>query len=236
MLLNINDLYVNYDEVSILQGISISIEKGEIVTLLGSNGSGKSTLMKAISGLIPIKNGTILFDNKPIQTCPPHEIVKLGISQCAERRYLFPELTVYKNLKIGAHCLTEDMKETKARIERVFSMFPILKDRQKQKAGTLSGGEQQMLSIGRALMAAPQLLILDEPSLGIAPLVVENIFQMLKEINRQGVTLFIVEQNASVALKVAERGYVMELGKIVLANTSEQLLADPMIRKAYLGA
>lgn len=236
MLLNINDLSVSYGEVPVLHGINIQVGQGEIVALLGSNGCGKTTLMKAISGLIPIGSGKILFDGNPIQNLAPHSIVKLGISQCAESRFLFPQLSVFKNLRLGAHCRREDMKTMKARMETVFSLFPVLGDRQRQRAGTLSGGEQQMLSIGRALMADPRLLILDEPSHGIAPLMVEAIFKMLKEVNKKGITLFIVEQNASVALGVVGRGYVMELGKIVLEDTSERLLVDPLIRKAYLGA
>jgi branched-chain amino acid transport system ATP-binding protein len=236
MLLNINDLSVSYGEVPVLQGINIQVGQGEIVALLGSNGCGKTTLMKAISGLIPVGSGEILFDGNPIQNLAPHSIVKLGLSQCAEGRFLFPQLSVFKNLRLGAHSRREDANTMKARMETVFSLFPILRDRQKQNAGTLSGGEQQMLSIGRAMMADPRLLILDEPSLGIAPLLVEAIFKMLKEINKKGITLFIVEQNASVALGVAGRGYVMELGKIVREDTSEHLLVDPLIRKAYLGA
>lgn len=236
MLLNINDLSVSYGEVPVLHGINIQVGQGEIVALLGSNGCGKTTLMKAISGLIPIGSGKILFDGNPIQNLAPHSIVKLGISQCAESRFLFPQLSVFKNLRLGAHCRREDMKTMKARMETVFSLFPVLGDRQRQRAGTLSGGEQQMLSIGRALMADPRLLILDEPSHGIAPLMVEAIFKMLKEVNKKGITLFIVEQNASVALGVVGRGYVMELGKIVREDTSERLLVDPLIRKAYLGA
>jgi len=236
MLLNIDKLSVAYGEVTVLHEINIQVSQGEIVALLGANGCGKTTLMKAISGLIPVRSGTINFDAHPIQNQTPHSIVKLGISQCAESRYLFPGLSVLKNLRLGAHCRREDMRTIKARMETVFDLFPILRGRQKQAAGTLSGGEQQMLSIGRALMADPRLLLLDEPSLGIAPLMVETIFKMLKEISKKGITLFIVEQNASTALEVAGRGYVMELGKIVREDSSEHLLVDPMIRKAYLGA
>jgi branched-chain amino acid transport system ATP-binding protein len=236
MLLKIDNLFVSYGDVPVLHGVSLQVEQGEIVALLGSNGCGKTTLMKAISGLIPVKSGVVLFAGNPIQNLPPHNIVKLGVSQCAENRFLFPGLSVFKNIKIGAHSRKEDIKIIKARMESVFALFPILQERQRQRAGTLSGGEQQMLSIGRALMANPQLLILDEPSLGIAPLVVEAIFNMIKEINKKGITLFIVEQNASAALGVAGRGYVMELGKIIRQDKSENLIVDPLIRKAYLGA
>jgi branched-chain amino acid transport system ATP-binding protein len=236
MLLKINNLFVSYGDVPVLHGVNLQVEQEEIVALLGSNGCGKTTLLKAISGLIPIKSGTIQFAGSPIHNLPPHITVKRGVSQCAENRFLFPGLSVFKNLKIGAHTRKEDMKTLRARMETVFALFPILQERQRQHAGTLSGGEQQMLSIGRALMANPQLLILDEPSLGIAPLVVEAIFNMIKEINKKGITLFIVEQNASAALGVAGRGYVMELGKVVREDTSENLLVDPTIRKAYLGA
>jgi branched-chain amino acid transport system ATP-binding protein len=236
MLLKIDDLFVNYGDVPVVHEINLQVEPGEIVALLGGNGCGKTTLMKAISGLIPVKSGTIRFSGKPIQNLPPHKIVRLGVSQCAENRFLFPRLSVFKNLKIGAHSRREDSKTFKTRMESVFTLFPILQERQNQQAGTLSGGEQQMLSIGRALMADPRLLILDEPSLGIAPLVVEAIFNRLKEINQQGITLFVVEQNASAALEVAGRAYVMELGKIVRQDKSENLIVDPAIRKAYLGA
>jgi branched-chain amino acid transport system ATP-binding protein len=192
--------------------------------------------MKSISGLIPVKSGSILLAGDPIHSLPPHIIVKKGVSHCAENRFLFPGLSVFKNLKIGAHSRREDWRTIRERMESVFALFPILQERQRQRAGTLSGGEQQMLSIGRALMASPKLLILDEPSLGIAPLVVEAIFRMIREINNQGITLFIVEQNASAALGVAGRGYVMELGKVVREGGSNLLLVDPFIRKAYLGA
>ncbi len=236
MLLKIDDLYVNYGEVPVVHGVRLQVDRGEIVALLGSNGCGKTTLMKAVSGLIAVKSGRILFSGEPIENLPPHHIVQRGISQCAENRFLFPGLSVFKNLKIGAHTRREEMKALTHRMESVFALFPILQERQRQRAGTLSGGEQQMLSIGRALMADPRLLILDEPSLGIAPLVVEAIFHRLKEINEQGITLFVVEQNASAALGVAGRGYVMELGKIVREDTSDHLMTDPLIRKAYLGA
>ncbi len=236
MLLKIDDLFVSYGDVPVLHGVNLQVEQGEIVALLGSNGCGKTTLMKAISGLIPIKSGAVVFAGNPIQNLPPHLIVKLGVSQCAENRFLFPGLSVFKNLKIGAHTRREDMQALKTRMASVFALFPILQERQRQRAGTLSGGEQQMLSIGRALMANPQLLVLDEPSLGIAPLMVEAIFNMIREINKKGITLFIVEQNASAALGVAGRAYVMELGRIVREDKSENLLVDPVIRKAYLGA
>jgi len=236
MLLKVDDLFVNYGDVPVLYEVNLAVDQGETVALLGSNGCGKTTLMKAISGLIPVKSGAILFAGDAIQNLPPHHIVKRGVSQCAENRFLFPGLTVFKNLKIGAHSRREDAETFQARMESVFTLFPILQERQRQRAGTLSGGEQQMLSIGRALMANPRLLILDEPSLGIAPIMVEAIFNRLKEINKQGITLLVVEQNASVALEVAGRGYVLELGRIVREDTSEHLISDPLIRKAYLGA
>ncbi len=236
MLLKVDDLSVNYGDVPVLHGVRLQVDQGEIVALLGSNGCGKTTLMKAVSGLIPVKSGTILFAGDPIHNLPPHQIVKQGVSQCAENRFLFPVLSVLKNLKIGAHTRREKAQTLQDRMESVFTLFPILRERQRQRAGTLSGGEQQMLSIGRALMANPRLLILDEPSLGIAPIMVEAIFNRLKEINKQGITLLLVEQNASVALEVAGRGYVMELGRIVREDNSGNLITDPSIRKAYLGA
>jgi branched-chain amino acid transport system ATP-binding protein len=235
MLLRVDELFVNYGPVPILQGIDLHVQGKEIVALLGSNGCGKTTLMKAISGILPVQRGTIIFDEQEIQNLSSSTIVKLGISQCAEGRFLFPGMSVFKNLKLGAYSRRESIRTIKQRMETVFHLFPILQERQKQKAGTLSGGEQQMLSIGRALMANPQLLILDEPSFGIAPLVVEVIFTMIKEINTTGITILVVEQNASAALSVAGRGYVMESGKIVQEDQSEKLITDTRIRKAYMG-
>ncbi len=217
-----------------LKGVSIGVEKGEIVAVLGANGAGKSTTLMTISGINRCRQGRILFDGEAIQDRPPHEIVRRGISQSPEGRRIFPRLSVRENLEMGAfqrghsNGLSDD-------VERVFAAFPILKERQSQLGGTLSGGEQQMLAISRALMARPKLLLLDEPSLGLAPMVVTRIFDIIREINRQGTTILLVEQNANMALHVARRGYVLETGKIVLEDTAANLISNEQVKRSYLG-
>jgi branched-chain amino acid transport system ATP-binding protein len=235
MLLTVDNLHVAYGGVHALQGVSLSVAPGEIVTLIGSNGAGKTTLLRAISGLVRPTAGTIVFDRTVrLDQIPPHTIVREGISHVPEGRQVFGNLTVRENLELGAYQRT-NRTEIRATMQRVFDLFPILSERLRQAAATLSGGEQQMLAIGRALMARPQLLLLDEPSLGLAPLVVQTIFAIIREINAQGTTILLVEQNAHMALRVAQRGYVMQTGQIVLEDSGANLLASPEVRAAYLG-
>lgn len=233
-LLEVNDIHTYYDAIHALKGITISVDEGEIVTLIGANGAGKSTTLNSICGLYHPRSGSIQFDGQPIHQLPPHEIVQLGLSQAPEGRQVFGRLTVTENLKMGAYTRT-DKEGIAADMQRVFELFPRLKERARQVAGTLSGGEQQMLAIGRAMMASPRLLLLDEPSMGLAPLLVETIFDTIREINDQGTTILLVEQNASIALSLAQRGYVLETGRIVLQDSAEALQANEMVRKAYLG-
>ena len=233
-LLEVNNIHTYYDAIHALKGITISVDEGEIVTLIGANGAGKSTTLNSICGLYHPRSGTIYLDGEPIHELPPHDIVLRGLSQAPEGRQVFGRLTVTENLKMGAYTRT-DKEALRADMERVFELFPRLKERAKQVSGTLSGGEQQMLAIGRALMASPRLLLLDEPSMGLAPLLVETIFDTIRAINAQGTTILLVEQNASIALSLAQRGYVLETGKIVLQDTAEALQANEMVRKAYLG-
>ncbi|MBB3809271.1 ABC transporter ATP-binding protein [Pseudochelatococcus contaminans] len=232
--IEIKDLVVKYGKVEALHGISLNVKKGEIVTILGANGAGKTTLLASISGLIRPSSGTILFDGQPIQNIDSAEIVKRGIIQSPEGRRVFSTLTVWENLLLGAYTNHDKQKE-KDILEWVFTLFPRLKERLKQLAGTLSGGEQQMLAIGRSLMGDPKLLLLDEPSLGLAPLVVRQILAAAKEINERGVTVMLVEQNAVAALKIANRGYVIEVGRIVMDGEAHALMHNPEIQKAYLG-
>ncbi len=234
-LLEIKDLHTYYGHVHALRGISLDVQEGEIVTLIGANGAGKSTTLRTISGLIRPREGQVIFGGKVINAVPAHDIVNRGISQAPEGRKIFSTLTVQENLNMGAYSLGNDKEAIEENRRRVFALFPRLKERMHQLAGTLSGGEQQMLSIGRALMARPKLLMLDEPSLGLAPMLVRDIFRTIKSINEQGVTILLVEQNARVALKLADRGYVIETGRIALAGTAEGLLQDERVRKAYLG-
>lgn len=234
-MLEIKDIEVYYGAVCALHGISISVKEGEIVTMIGANGAGKSTAIRCISGLVKPRGGEILFEGKAIHTLPAHEIVVLGISQSPEGRRVFANMTVHENLTLGAYTRHRFRDEVMKDMRRMFNLFPRLKERESQAAGTLSGGEQQMLAIARALMARPRLLLLDEPSLGLAPFLVKNIFQIIQEINSQGVTILLVEQNANQSLKIAQRGYVLETGHVVLAATSAELLQDDGVRKAYLG-
>lgn len=233
--LEVRDLHVNYGAISALHGVSLRVAPREIVTLIGANGAGKSTTLRTLSGLVRARAGAVVFDGQPIANLPPHEIVKLGLGHVPEGRMVFANLSVRENLLMGAY-LQRDRNAIAHELDYVFSLFPRLKERDRQIAGTLSGGEQQMLAIGRALMGRPRFLMLDEPSLGIAPLLVKAIFQKITEINRErGITVLLVEQNANLALEVAHRGYVMETGRIILQNDSATLRADPQVRGAYLG-
>lgn len=234
-MLKIDNIHTHYGHIEALKGISLDVEKGEIITLIGANGAGKSTTLLSISGLEQPSSGSIIFEGKDITKMSPDKIVKLGISQAPEGRRVFPNLTVLENLELGAF-LRKDKKGIKRDIEYMYSLFPILGQRRHQLGGTLSGGEQQMLTICRALMMEPKLLLLDEPSLGLAPLIVKQIFDIVKQVNRDyNITVFLVEQNANQALKIADRGYVLVNGKITLADTGANLLANDDVRKAYLG-
>jgi branched-chain amino acid transport system ATP-binding protein len=232
-LLEVEDIHTYYGAIEALRGVSLSVDEGEVVTIIGSNGAGKSTTLRSISGLTPAKSGKVVFEGQDITRVPAHEIVGYGIALAPEGRHCFARMTVRENLDLGAH-LRRDV-EINDDLERVFDLFPRLKERERQKAGTMSGGEQQMLAIGRALMARPKLLMLDEPSMGIAPILVQRIYETIAEINRQGVSILLVEQNANYALDVAKRGYVLETGEVALTNESAQLRDDPAVQRAYLG-
>jgi branched-chain amino acid transport system ATP-binding protein len=231
-LLALKDVQTFYGSIQALKGISLEVYEGEIVTLIGANGAGKSTTLRSISGLAPASSGSIRFDGQELRKLGPHEIVGLGLSHVPEGRHIFPRLSVRENLEMGAYrrrgSLTKDF-------EQIFSLFPIRKERERQDGGTLSGGEQQMLAIGRAMMSRPKLLLLDEPSMGLAPLFVQRIFEIIAEIRSLGTTILLVEQNAAQALRLADRGYVLETGEITMAEGAAQLLADPRVRNAYLG-
>lgn len=233
-LLEVENIHTYYGNIHALHGISLYVNPGEIVTLIGANGAGKSTTIRTISGIMHPRQGTILFDGQPIHTIDAHNLVSRGISQSPEGRRIFPRLTVRDNLEMGAF-KRRDQKEILSDMEMVFGLFPRLKDRSSQFGGTLSGGEQQMLAIGRALMARPRLLLLDEPSMGLAPVLVEGIFEIIKKINQQGTTILLVEQNALMALEVAQRGYVLQSGSVVLSDNADALMKNEMIRKVYLG-
>jgi branched-chain amino acid transport system ATP-binding protein len=232
-LLEVEDIQTYYGNIQALKGISLTVEEGEIVTLIGSNGAGKSTTLRSISGLTPARTGVVRFDGEDITMLPPQEIVRRRVAQSPEGRRTFPRMTVRENLELGAY-LRKD-SDIEQDIRRIFDLFPRLEERHRQKAGTMSGGEQQMLAIGRALMARPRLLLLDEPSMGIAPILVERIYEQIAEINRQGTTILLVEQNANFALDVSTRGYVLETGKVALTDKSSALRTNPEVQKAYLG-
>ena len=234
-LLEVKDIHSFYGNIEALKGISVEVEEGECVTLIGSNGAGKSTTLRSISGLTPPREGSIKFDGQEIGELPPQEIVSLGISQAPEGRHCFQRMTAKENLELGAY-LRKDAAAIQKDLDRVYELFPRLQEREKQKAGTMSGGEQQMLAIGRALMAEPKLLLLDEPSMGIAPILVERIYETIAEINNQGTTILLVEQNANFALEVSSRGYVLETGAVVIADSCDALRENPDVQKAYLGA
>jgi branched-chain amino acid transport system ATP-binding protein len=233
-LLEVEDIHTFYGAIEALKGVSLTVEEGEVVTLIGSNGAGKSSTLRSISGLSPPRTGSIRFRGDEISTEPAQEIVRLGISQSPEGRRCFQRMSVRENLELGAYLRRDG--NVADDIQRVFKLFPRLQEREKQKAGTMSGGEQQMLAIGRALMANPTLLLLDEPSMGLAPILVDRIYETVAEINRQGTTILLVEQNANYALEVSNRGYVLETGRVVLANDSASLRDDPAVQNAYLGA
>jgi branched-chain amino acid transport system ATP-binding protein len=234
VLLSVKNLEVCYGVISALQDVSLEIATGEIVTLIGSNGAGKTTLLRTISSLLQQTRGTVTFDGHDVSITPPHEIVRLGMSHVPEGRQIFPAHTVRENLLLGAY-QDNDKARVRQNLERCYELFPVLAERREQKAGTLSGGEQQMLAIGRALMQRPKLLLLDEPSLGLAPLIVRKIFQIIREINAAGTTVFLVEQNAHMALSIAHRAYVLQTGRVIKSDVASKLLEDPDVKKAYLG-
>jgi branched-chain amino acid transport system ATP-binding protein len=233
-LLTLKDVHTFYGNIEALKGISIEVDEGEIVTLIGSNGAGKSTTLRSISGLTPPREGSITFAGEEVGETPPQEIVQRGISQAPEGRRIFQRMTVRENLELGAY-LRRDSDGIQKDLDGVYDLFPRLKERERQKAGTMSGGEQQMLAIGRGLMSNPKLLLLDEPSMGLAPVLVERIYETIAEINKQGMTILLVEQNANFALEVSKRAYVLETGTIALADESAALRENPDVQKAYLG-
>jgi len=233
-LLEVEHIHSYYGNIHALRGVSLTVEEGEVVTLIGSNGAGKTTTLRSINGILPPREGRIIFRGEEIQGMPPHGMIGKGIAQSPEGRKVFHRMTVLENLEMGAYH-RNDRAEIRQDMDRVFDLFPRLEERAKQEAGTMSGGEQQMLAIGRALMSRPKLLLLDEPSMGLAPVLVERIFQIIEEINKQGTTILLVEQNANVALEIATRGYVMETGAVVNAAPAEKLREDPKVREAYLG-
>jgi branched-chain amino acid transport system ATP-binding protein len=234
-LLEVKDVHTFYGNIEALKGVSIEVEEGECVTLIGSNGAGKSTTLRSISGLTPPRQGSIRFKDREISETPPQEIVSMGVALSPEGRHVFSRMSVHENLMLGAY-LRRDQEGINEDLERVYSLFPRLKERERQKGGTMSGGEQQMLAIGRALMAQPTLLLLDEPSMGIAPILVERIYETIAEINKQGTTILLVEQNANFALDVSKRAYVLETGAVTLSDASAALRENPEVQRAYLGA
>ncbi len=233
-MLELRNVQTFYGNIQALRDVNLTIKQGEIVTLIGANGAGKSTTLMTICGVNPLRSGEVLFEGKPLHTMRPHEIVRLGVSQVPEGRLIFPDMSVQENIDLGAF-LRSDKEEIKRDQEYVFSLFPILAERRRQMGGTLSGGEQQMLAISRALMGRPRLLLLDEPSLGLAPIIIRQIFGIVEKVNADGTTVFLVEQNANQALRVAHRGYVMENGRIVMEDSAEALLSSKEVREAYLG-
>jgi branched-chain amino acid transport system ATP-binding protein len=233
-VLELREVEVSYGNIRALKGISLRVAEGELVTLIGANGAGKSTTLKTISGLLRPKSGTLSYRGQPLGSLPPHKIVALGISHCPEGRHLFGRLTVTENLRLGA-VQRPDHEEVRRDIDYVYKLFPVLKERNEQLAGTLSGGEQQMLAIGRALMSRPQLLLLDEPSLGLAPLLVSAIFDTIRQLKREGATILLVEQNARLALDIADRAYVMETGRVTLQGPAMELKHNPQVEHTYLG-
>ncbi len=234
MMLELKDVHTYYGNIHALKGISLTVDQGEIVTLIGSNGAGKSTTLRTIQGINKPRTGTILLEGEPLEKLPPHEIAFRGVAQSPEGRMIFPRMTVLENLEMGAYA-RKDRTGFDDDIAHVFELFPRLKERINQKGGTLSGGEQQMLAMGRALMAHPKILLLDEPSMGLAPLLVELIFDIIQKLNKEGVTILLVEQNALMALTIANRGYVLQTGEIVLSDTAEALRNNPVVQKTYLG-
>ena len=234
-LLEVQDIQVYYGMIQALKGVSFSVNEGEVIALIGANGAGKTTTLHTVTGLLRAKSGHIIYDGQDITKVPPHKIVTMGMAHVPEGRRVFANMTVLQNLKMGAFTRS-DKNEIDATIEKVYKRFPRLKERQNQTAGTLSGGEQQMLAMGRALMSQPKIILMDEPSMGLSPLLVQEIFSIIKEVNAQGITVLLVEQNAKMALKVANRAYVLETGKIKLSGDAQELLHNDEVRKAYLGA
>ena len=234
-MLTLTNVHTYYGNIHALKGISLTVEKGEIVTLIGSNGAGKTTTLNTISGILKPRIGQVVLEGRRIDEIPAHEVTQLGVSHSPEGRKIFGRLSVRENLEMGAFTRTDDPAGVKEDYDRVLELFPRMKERLKQPGGTLSGGEQQMLAMGRALMSRPRILLLDEPSMGLAPLLVEQIFEIIQEINGQGTTILLVEQNAAVALQIADRGYVLQTGEIMLSDTAENLRKDPTVQQAYLG-
>ncbi len=233
-MLQVNDLQVSYGVINAIKGVSFTVNKGEIIALIGSNGAGKTTILHTITGLVPAKSGSIIFDGCELTKTPAHKIVGMGMAHVPEGRRIFQELTVYENLKLGAFTLS-DKKVIDKNLEYVYEHFPRLKERKKQIAGTLSGGEQQMLAMGRALMSNPKIILMDEPSMGLSPILVSEIFGIIKEVSEDGTTILLVEQNAKKALSISDRAYVLETGKIVLSGDAKELMNNEEIKKAYLG-
>ncbi len=233
-MLELKDVHTYYGNIHALKGISLNVEKGEIVTLIGSNGAGKSTTLRTIQGITRPRSGTILLEGEALEKLPPHEVAKRGVAQSPEGRMIFPRMTVMENLEMGAYA-RKDKAGLSDDLDRVFKLFPRLKERVTQNGGTLSGGEQQMLAMGRALMARPSILLLDEPSMGLSPILVELIFDIIQTINKEGTTILLVEQNALMALSIANRGYVIQTGEIILTDTAAKLKSNEMVRKSYLG-
>ena len=233
-MLELKDVHTYYGNIHALKGISLKVEKGEIVTLIGSNGAGKSTTLHTIQGITRPRSGTILLEGEALEKLPPHEVAKRGVAQSPEGRMIFPRMTVMENLEMGAYA-RKDKSGLSDDLDRVFKLFPRLKERVTQNGGTLSGGEQQMLAMGRALMARPSILLLDEPSMGLSPILVELIFDIIQTINKEGTTILLVEQNALMALSIANRGYVIQTGEIILTDTAAKLKSNEMVRKSYLG-
>ncbi len=235
MMLGVTDLHAGYQDIPVLKGISLEVSRGEIVCLLGANGAGKSTLLKVISGVVHPSQGNVLFQDQEITRCSPHKIVRMGLSHVPEGRQIFSRLTVMQNLLLGSYPRKSTKTETQNLSEFIFNLFPILRERLKQKAGTLSGGEQQMLAISRSLMSRPTLLLLDEPSLGLAPLIVEEIFRVIKDLCSRGISILLVEQNVMGSLKIADRGYILEIGKIATQGKAAELRGNDEVRRRYLG-
>ena len=234
MMLELKDVHTYYGNIHALKGISLKVDKGEIVTLIGSNGAGKSTTLRTIQGINRPRSGAVILEGEELEKLPPHEIALRGVAQSPEGRLIFPRMTVLENLEMGAYA-RKDKTGMPQDLERVFTLFPRLKERIGQKGGTLSGGEQQMLAMGRALMARPRILLLDEPSMGLSPILVELIFETIQTINKEGTTILLVEQNALMALSIAHRGYVIQTGEIIITDSAEKLKANEMVRKSYLG-
>lgn len=233
-MLSLNGVVTYYGNIQALRGISLEVQEGEMVALIGSNGAGKTTTLRTISGLLPVHSGEVRFRGEPIHSIPPFQIIKKGIAHCPEGRRVWPDMTVFENLRMGAY-LRRDLFEIRNDLEKMYELFPILRERQSQLAGSLSGGEQQMLAIARALMSKPKLLLLDEPSLGLAPIVVEKVAETITALNRAGATILLVEQNANLALAISSRAYVLQVGKIILSGVSKDLLVNEEVQKAYLG-